>query len=335
NEVIVLDSGTQQLEIDFKALHFAHPDRVRFRYRLAGFHNDWNEGETLDSVRYQKLPPGSYNFEVIADNGHGIWSPSATTLALTVLPQWWESWWFRLIAFACVGAIVLGLVQWRLRLAKARSALLAEFSRELIASQESERKRVAGELHDSIGQEMLVLKGRLDMAAMKNPELKPALKGLSTDFSGTIERTRALSHDLRPPHLERLGLSESLEAKVVEIEEASKLEVNSKIEDLQPRLHPDLEIGLFRIAQEAVSNVLKHAQASRLGLQLGESDGIVTLFIDDDGQGFEPDIAKGFSLGLSGMAERAQLMGGSFKCDSSPGRGTRITVQLRRSNPSS
>ena len=322
--------GVDLLEIGYQALHYANPSRVSYRYRLSGVDARWTSASSPGIARYQNLPPGSYQFEITADNGHGIWNEEISTLSFIIEPEWWETIWFRTGAVALIILLIFGAAQWRLRSVRNRNELLASFSMGLIDSQERERKRVAGELHDSLGQEMLVLKGRLDIAALKHPEMKSTLKGLSTDFSDTIEQARALSHDLRPPHLEHLGLSQSLEAKAVEVQNASTLEVITHIDELDPRLDPSVEIGLFRIAQEALANVMKHAGANLLCLTLQEDQRMIALKIEDDGCGFHPDLARTQSLGLNSMAERAHLLGASFDCDSPPGRGTRLTVKLKR-----
>ena len=321
--------GTARLGIRYASRSFGFPGELSYRYRLRSLSDDWVESRSTDELSFQGLSPGQYSFEVMAANRFGSWSPEPTAVSFSVLPYWWERADARIGIALAIALVIILVLRSRFRVLHEREKIRAGYSRQLIEAQEEERKKIAHELHDSLGQEMLVLKGRLDLAGMKNPALKEPLAGLSDDFSATIERARALSHDLRPPHLEHFGLSKALEALAGDLRESADLQVHADIDELSPRLSPTREIGLFRIAQEAAANVLKHAEATSITLTLKLIGDRVVLGVRDDGCGFVPEAKRQRgSLGLSGMSERAQLLDGNFDCDSAPGRGTVVTASI-------
>ena len=232
-----------------------------------------------------------------------------------------------------VTGLLVGLAySWR-----QRQFLQRDFSRQLILTQEEERQRIASKLHDSLGQELLVLKGRLDLIGINHPDVKPALEPLSSNILQAIELARSMAHDLRPPHLELLGLSKALKALALEIEQSTPLSVTPDVDEISPRLSHPQEIGLYRIAQEAFANIIKHANASHTRLTL-KNDGTSLMFkIEDDGVGISD---TGFvrkrkqrpGLGIAGMSERARLLNAKFHCKSTKGQGMAISVVLNFAN---
>lgn len=198
--------------------------------------------------------------------------------------------------------------------------------------QEDERRRLARELHDGLGQNLTALKHRLVQAAHALPygndevmaQLETAIK-LCTD---TLEDTRNLSRLLRPPILDDLGLEPALRWLVRAQGETSGIDIVLDIESL-PALSGELETLLFRVAQEALNNVIKHAGAHSVLVRLIERDGRAQLQIIDDGHGFDPSqaLASGGS-GLGGMRERLRLYDGQLEIHSAPGHGTRLRATV-------
>lgn len=191
--------------------------------------------------------------------------------------------------------------------------------------QEDERRHLARELHDGIGQNLTALKHRLAQIA---GEFGPGQEALRTRMetaialcSGALEDTRQLSRLLRPPILDDLGLAPALQWLGRSIGEGSGIAVVVEIGDLPP-LGGELQTLLFRVAQEALNNVAKHARASSVLLRLVQQQGELQLQVIDDGAGFEPDAARG--SGLGGMRERLRLHGGRLELRSAPGHGTRL-----------
>lgn len=209
-------------------------------------------------------------------------------------------------------------------------------ARAVYRVQEDERRRLARELHDGLGQNLTALKHQLALLGTGAPPLPDALRErLATCLSlceDTLAETRQLSRLLRPQVLDDLGLAAALRWLARTLGEASGLPVEVRAEDLP---EPDGDTGtlLFRVAQEALSNCARHAGARRAGISLGRGATGLRLEVWDDGRGF--DLAQAFaagsegrSAGLPGMRERVALFGGRLAIDSAPGAGTRVVVLM-------
>ncbi len=194
--------------------------------------------------------------------------------------------------------------------------------------QEDERRRLARELHDGIGQNLTALKHRLSQLRDNNDAHQPAFRErLDTAIAlcaDTLEDTRELSRLLRPPILDDLGLEPALRWLARSLGESSQLSIAIEIEPLPP-LDGERQTLLFRVAQEALNNASKHAQASNVLLRLVAREGRVQLQVADDGRGCDPEQAlRSGGSGLGGMRERLRLYGGGLELHSAPGTGTRL-----------
>ncbi|WP_406696301.1 PAS domain S-box protein [Singulisphaera sp. Ch08] len=214
---------------------------------------------------------------------------------------------------------------------------LRDLSRRLIRAQEEERRHIAFELHDEIGQALFAIK--LNMRAVLCDPASPAathrLEECVELVDRTIRQVRDISLDLRPSLLDDLGLVAALRAYVSEFALRSGAETQFVAEDDTGRMDPDVETACYRIAQEALTNVARHAGAGHVRVELVRSGSGLRLVVADDGRGFEVAAATaravgGSSLGVLGMRERAVLVGGHVEITSAPGRGTevRLTVPL-------
>lgn len=194
------------------------------------------------------------------------------------------------------------------------------FSRHLLAAQDQERKRIAQELHDGVGQIMLALVNGLKRLSRTTTDAAD----MEQLASGSVQDLRQISHRLHPHLLDRLGLAEALKASanslLAETGTQLRLDVDENI-----KLSEDQKLQLYRICQEALSNSAKYAQAEQIRLTLSQSDQQLCLEIRDDGQGFDPQ-QVGIGLGLQNMRERAELLGGHLDLVASPGAGCRISI---------
>jgi signal transduction histidine kinase len=203
------------------------------------------------------------------------------------------------------------------------------FARRLIESQEQERKRVAAELHDSLGQSLQVIKGRAQLGLNRrgdSVESTRQFEEISSAAGQVIQEVRAISHALRPAELDQLGLARAIEWMVERIGATSATRFGCEADGVE-RLAPEMEITLYRIAQEGINNVLKHAHATEAILQLQRADGAVRFSIFDNGRGLDKPLHPD-GQGLMGIAERVRLLGGKFDIQSAPGKGTRLTVTI-------
>jgi len=205
----------------------------------------------------------------------------------------------------------------------------------ITAGQEEERLRLARELHDDTLQSLIALKQRVQLAqlAMKNGSAEEPLTEIVTLTEQTIENVRRQTRALRPIYLEDLGLVTALEMLAEEMSRIALIPVQFQRQGVERRLDPDAELALYRIAQEALNNVGRHAQASQAHLNISFTSHEVTLQVMDNGKGFEvpnspAEFAHGGHFGLLGLSERAELIGARLEIHSSPGQGSRITVHL-------
>ena len=206
--------------------------------------------------------------------------------------------------------------------------------RSLVEAQEDERKRLARELHDGAGQTLTSLLVRLKTIEKKveAPQVQNDLQVMQDIVSETIEQIRTLAHELRPAALEEFGLPLALEALAKEISEHDGLDTTCAC-NITPKEIPDeIEAVLYRIAQEGVTNILRHAHATRMSLLVERNAQGIAMIIEDDGAGFDPSTLgtdKGKRhLGLISMRERAEILGGTLDIYTAPGNGTRVQVHI-------
>lgn len=215
-------------------------------------------------------------------------------------------------------------------LAQANAALRA-MSLRLVEVQEQERRFLARELHDEAGQVLTGLKMVVDQSLMVAPEpLRERLSGAVQLINDLISRVRNLSLELRPQMLDDLGLLVALEWHFKRYTQQTNIQVDFRRTALGERLPAFLETAIFRIAQEALTNVARHARVTEVAVRLWVDAERVGLQVEDKGAGMDAEaaLATRNSTGLSGMKERAELLGGEFTLESQPGQGTRLTVEL-------
>jgi PAS domain S-box-containing protein len=212
--------------------------------------------------------------------------------------------------------------------------LLQLLSRRLFQIQEEERRHLAREVHDEIGQTLTAAKINTEMLrAAVPPELAARLDENATILDRLLRQTRQISLDLRPPLLDDLGLVPALRWYVNQQAERAGLEAKFSADPLMDDVPPHIQIACFRLAQEAITNVVRHAQAGTLTVELHGADSSLRLMVRDDGTGFDVAAAEaraeqGVSLGLLGMKERAALASGTVHIVSSPGHGATVAVLL-------
>jgi len=214
-----------------------------------------------------------------------------------------------------------------------KQAKLAEMSSRVIAAQEEERRRLSREIHDSLGQDLTtVLLGlkRLESAASVD-EVRAALPPLRSRLGSTIEGLRGLARALRPSVLDDFGLAAAIRSSVAEFEGATPIKVELDVGALEARVPGDAEIVLYRVFQEAMINVTRHAHATTARVCASRDAGSVRLSVADDGAGFDASPSRPVThegVGLFSMAERLALLGGTLRVDTAPGRGTTIIAEV-------
>lgn len=324
------------LTFDFAALEYTNPERNMYSYKLVGFDRSWVNAGHKREATYTNLDPGKYVMRVRASNNDGVWNDRGASLVLYIAPPVWMTWWFRTLAvlsFLSIGPIVYYR---RVGNLKREAAVRREFSRRLIESQESERARIAAELHDSIGQDLLVIKNRTYIAQQAkrlNSNVRLQLDSISETVTQSLQNVRGIVKNLRPYHLERIGLTSALKVMLESMKEALPFNFKFSIQNIDGLVADgsnESETSFFRILQESLNNVVKHSGAGNVSVTIAVRQDNVVAVVKDDGKGFVIDSSNSANrregLGLSSMSERASMLGGTLKTESAPGEGTTITL---------
>jgi signal transduction histidine kinase len=307
------------LRIDYTALSFSAPTKVRFRYRLEGFDTQWVDAGTRRQAFYTNLPPRPYRFQVTAIND-GIESERSAIWDFSIQPRFYQTGWFY---GACVVTMMLtagGL--WRLR----SNQIQRRFALVL-----AERARIAREIHDTLLQSLVGVAIQCESIARQVDSAPQAAGACLTQLRKQVEffirETRQSIWDLRSPTLLATDLSQALAQTGERATSDARIGFGFSVIGTPRRCPAKVEEHLLRIGQEATSNAARHACATKLTMQVRYCDDSVTLRVMDDGCGFEVGSAQADGhWGISMMKERAHLVGGSVRIVSSPGVGTEVEV---------
>ncbi len=333
---IVLNPAQRNLELRYTGLSYLDSEQVKFKYRLEGLEKDWNEVGTRRSAYYSYLPPGEYTFRVSAANRDGVWNPIGAAVRIIVQPPFYQTWWFWAACVLSASALIWGGFRYRVRQLQTRAEEQEAFARQLIASQEHERGRIAAELHDGLSQSLVIIKNRAMLSLIQPDDHDRAveqLREIAEASTHAIDEVKEIIYDLRPIQLDRLGLTRSIEDALNKVAHAHELELSKQLDDVDGVFTKEYENSLYRIVQESLNNIIKHAAATRIEVHLHRREQQVELMIRDNGKGFVPGAANperqsetrsGF--GLLGIVERARLLGGQTQIESAVGIGTTVSV---------
>lgn len=337
NETLEINPDQENVEIEYTGINFTRPQQVRFKYRLLGLDTSWVDVGTRRTAYFSHLPQGTFTFEVMAESGDGVTSPAVAVLKIVVRPPFWRTWWFLTGCGLIAGFIIFGLFRFRItRLERARLAQ-EDFSRRLINAHESERRRIAGELHDGLGHSLAMIKNSaVSVAEIEDvpPSAKQQLTQISEQTTQAITEVREISYNLRPYLLDYLGLTKAIKSLLNRISSTTLIEINAEIDDIDHLFGDEVEMSIYRIIQESLNNVLKHANANEVLIAVEKQADWLTITIQDDGKGFEQSSAENVKskpggFGLLGIAERVRMLGGTHSIKSEPGKGTVINIGIR------
>jgi signal transduction histidine kinase len=321
--------GKPRLEFRFTGFHFAAPDRMRFRHRLVGLDADWVDAGADRTASYWRVPPGHYRFEVSAHHGDGVWNETGASMALVVLPHFWQTWWFLLMA----AAGLLGGVAATARYMEKRKVKTKLQRLELEGAMERERARIAQDLHDDLGAgltEIGLTSELVQDASVPPDEARGYLKEIGTRARELAAAMDEIVWAVNP----RNDLVLSVAAYFSQFAERllKPAGIGCRL-DIQPEL-PALPLkaeqrhSLFLAFKEALINVVKHARATEVRLSIRVQEGALVVGVEDNGVGFVPDAPPPGADGLSNMCERLRQLHGSCKIASAPRHGTKVIFRL-------
>lgn len=327
-----LSVGSRDLRIDYTVPALRRPDQVRFRYRLDGLDDDWEDAGGRRQALYSRLAPGGYRFRLQASDGTQPWSDREAVVAFTVPPAFWQTWWFALACVAAAAALVWWLVRWRVAIARAGM-------QRVYRARIGERERIARDLHDTLLQSMQGLvflveaaRGRLECG-----DGEAAGAGLSRvvqEANAGLVEGRERIRELRRQSAELHDLESALRELPQQLEMPADIAYRFSTRGSPTRWSAPEQDEVYRIAREAVGNAVRHAGAKHIEVRLAYGWLAIVLEVHDDGCGIEEGVlARGNRdghWGLTGMRERAALLGAKLAVSSRPGEGTVVRLRLSR-----
>jgi signal transduction histidine kinase/ligand-binding sensor domain-containing protein len=323
-----LPANTGHLEIDYTALSFLIPDRVRFRYKLEGFDRDWQDAGTRRQAFYSALPPGHYTFRVVASNNDGVWNESGASLALSIPPTFVQSIWFKLLCAAAVASLLWAFYLMRLRQVTAQV-------RGRLYERMVERERIARDLHDTFfqGIQGLLLRFNTGTALLKDDEPARAIFRDALEQSDDVMlEGRELVLELRTGMKNPRDLSEAFAIAANEFQSIRPVDFKL-ISTGDPRpLQPLVWEETYRIGREALGNAFRHSGATAIEVELTYDARDFRVCVRDNGTGIDQKILKdGYRAdhwGLPGMRERAKKIGAHVDIWSRERAGTEVDLRI-------
>ena len=323
-----INPGPQNIQFRYTGIHLGAPERVAYDYKLEGLDADWISAGSRRIINFNTLGKGNYRFVVRASAPETPSSEAA--FSFIVLPHYYETAWFFWLCAASFLAAIYGLYLIRLRQIRSRFALVLE-----------ERARMAREIHDTLAQGFFGISSQLDALELKmtdegNPSIRKQDLTRRLNLAQRMARhslteARRSVMELRASELADCDLPSALKAAARHWAAGSSAAVEVQITGSNPDLPEDVEQNVLRIAQEAVTNAMKHATARIVWINLYLDPQTLQLVIRDDGRGFDPSgvfVLVGGHFGLLGMRERAERLGGSLEVSSEPGAGTEVRVSV-------
>lgn len=317
-------AGHNHFQFDYAGLSFTAPQKVRYRYMLEGFDHQWTEAGSRRSAYYTSIPPGGYTFRVQAANNDGLWNTAGAALSIQLRPHFYQTIWFYLLLLAFAAALVF--LAFRLRLLRAEREFRAVLA---------ERNRIAREVHDTLAQGYVGVSVQLEVLSelLRHNKTEAAVRHLDATRQNVrdgLNDARQSIWALRSQDTAENTLPVQLR-RVTEQANGHGLEAAFSLYGAYRPMPPGTEREILRIGQEAIHNVKKHAGAKHLNVQLEYGPAELALIVRDDGRGFES--GNGASspdghYGLTGMRERADLIGGTLEVSSEPGAGTTVRLHI-------
>jgi signal transduction histidine kinase len=323
----------RDLAIDYTALSFVAPEKVRFRYKLEGHDRDWTEAGTRRQAYYNDLEPRHYRFRVIACNNSGVWNEAGASQDFSVDPAYYQTTWFRASCVAAFLASLWGLHRLRLR------QLAWQFNMRL-EERVNERTRIARDFHDTLLQSFQGLLMKFSAATYMIPErpleAQKTLEVAIEQARQAVTEGRDAVQGLRSSTVVTNDLVRAIttigEQLATEYPGASCPELRVQVQGASRELAPIVRDEVYRIACEAARNACRHAQADRIDMEIQYGDRQFRLRVRDNGKGIDQKVlAEGGRAGhhgLPGMQERAELAGGKLSVWSQLGSGTEIELTI-------
>jgi signal transduction histidine kinase/ligand-binding sensor domain-containing protein len=325
---LTLPPHTESIRMDFTALSLFMPQKVLFRYKLEGVDAVWQESGTRRQAFYTKLPPGAYQFHVIACNNDGVWNTTGATVTFRIAPAYYQTMWFKL---GCgLLALLAGWLLFRLRLEQVTQTV-----RERLAGQVAERERIARELHDTFLQGLYAVLLRFQTIADHVPADAPVHKMMTDALDradAVLTQGRESLRDLRGDPSSMTSVAEELECLAQECRLHSDAQFTLVAAGEARAFHPVIRDEIIQIGREAITNSFRHSFADLIRVELCYERKFFSLTVSDNGRGIDPLIlaagGKPAHWGMLGMRERCRKIGAQFSISSPKAGGTEVELRI-------
>ena len=328
--MLIVPPGKGRLEINYTALSFSAPEKVRFKYRMEGLDSDWVDGGTKRVADYSYLAHGQYRFQVQACNNDAVWNTRGASLDLIILPYFWQTWWFIGLVLLSAGG-TLALTVANISKAKVRRRLERQ---EQAHAVELERARIARDFHDDLGaclSHMIVLSELVKVDKAQPNEIEMHAAKIGSTARKAVQGLGTIVWAVNPRNDTLDSLVQYISQYAYDFFEAPQIACHLDLPTEVPPIHLTAEVrhNLFMVVKEAFNNILKHARASQVHLRLVLQDGLLEIRVEDNGCGFDTATAAvSRRSGLANMRQRVQMIGALLHIESQPGQGTSIRVQM-------
>lgn len=326
------------LSLEFAALDYLSNGHNTYQYKLAGYDDNWVMAGERNYVRYANLPPGAYTFLVKATNRDGKWSDRTRQMIIQINPPFWRTWSFIMLLALLLTTLVLAWVRRREDAIRKQQADRLRLAYDI---QEQVKRGIARDLHDEIGTRLATVKlytTQLTRLAGETPAILSLKTTIFSLINDTISDVRNLLRKLNPKTLEQYGYVAAIEELFDRVNASGVVRAQVLLEQKTPgeptsdtcRLPADVEVMLYRITQELVSNSLKHANPRRINLRVLMRPDAVRLRYADDGNGFDREQTQQSStgLGMGSIESRVALLNGKITWQTQPGQGVYVTIDV-------
>ncbi len=315
--------GHSRFAFEYAGLSFTAPRKVRFRYKLENFDRGWIDAGTRRVAYYTNLRPGNYVFHVAARNSDGFWNESGARIAFRIQPHFYETLWFRALLVAALGFLAWWIYRWRVR------QVQAQFDAVL-----QERNRIAREIHDTLAQGFAGVSVQLEIVARllasSTETAREHLDQARVLVRNSLAEARRSIWDLRSQSAHNQDFAARISTMASQITTAGGAKVKLQVHGAYRPLEPKMEDELLKIAQEALNNAVRHADAAHIDIELAFDSKKLRMTIADDGRGidgrYETSGPDGH-FGLRGMRERADSIDAALQVETAAGKGTKILVE--------
>ncbi len=332
---VILNYDNNDFTISFVALNYTQPEKNRYAYMLEGFEKFWVNAGTGREAQFTNIDPGEYIFRVKASNNDGVWNNTGASLRIYIVPPYWATWWFRLLVLIAAIGTVGGVVRYVTLRRVERKIQELQHQQAL----EYERARISQDMHDEVGSSLTQI---AILSELVKRDLHPAgntengakgeaekqIEKISETARSVVDSMSQIIWAIDPKNDKLENLTAYLHEYLAEYFEMAGLSAQFKLGEAMPalKLTAKFRRNIFLTAKEAANNIVKHAGATNVDVEIGIENNQFHLALCDNGKGFDPSTISGFGNGLMNMRKRIEALGGKFGLDSCENKGTKAII---------